>query len=125
MNKFIPKDGRYKRGADAGAMSSFNNVSDFHVEKMEAKMKQTNEWEQTWRYVREHIEANIIPPNHNPVWITECINSMKQNIINSKNKGYGISFTDKQFALLSRLKTDIETYKLILKKHTHEYNIKR
>jgi hypothetical protein len=41
---------------------------------------------------------------------------MKQNIINSKNKGYGISFTDKQFALLSRLKTDIETYKLILNK---------
>ena len=120
MSKFIPKDGRYKKGADTGAMSSFSSLSQFHIEKMEAKMKQINEWEQTWRYVREHIEANIIPPNHNPVWITECVNSMKQNIINSKNKGYGISFTDKQFTLLSRLKTDIETYKLIIKKQTHE-----
>jgi len=116
MSKFIPKDGRYKKGADTGAMSSFSSPSQFHIEKMEAKIKQTNEWEEIWRYVRHHIEANIIPPNHNPVWITDYIANMKQNIINSKNKGYGISFTDKQFALLSRLKTDIETYIHILNK---------
>jgi hypothetical protein len=117
MNKFTLKDGRYKKGADTGAMSSFNSTPDFQIQKMEAKMKQIEEWTEIWRYVRHNIESNIIPPNHNSVWVTKYIADLKQNIINSHLKGFNLSFTDKQFTLLSRLKTDIETYKLILEKN--------
>ena len=85
------------------------------VKQMQAKIDQEQKLLNVWGYVRDHVEANIIPPNHNTVWVTEYVNNLNENIIKSVQKGYKPSFTDKQFALLSRLKADIETYKLALK----------
>jgi hypothetical protein len=64
--------------------------------------------------VQQALSQGYCPPQHNVNWLYNFITSIEKWFDKGNQK-----LTDKQSMIIEKVKTDIETYKLILKKNTH------
>jgi hypothetical protein len=78
------------------------------------QMQKDVERVKSFYFVQQALSQGYCPPQHNVNWLYNFITSIEKWFDKGNQK-----LTDKQSMIIEKVKTDIETYKLILKKNTH------